>query len=202
LMMHAAKRVASLESYIGLVEVGVGLIPAGGGLKEAAVRTAAEAKGTDLLQFLKNYFTNAATANVSKSALEAQKMGYLMPQDVIVFNPYELLHVAKVEARAMFDAGYRPPLQKLVPVAGRSGIATIMAQLVNMRDGGFISAHDYKLGVMIAEIVCGGDIESGSEVSEQWLLDLERKAFMELLNHPKTQERIMGMMQTGKPVRN
>ena len=202
LMMHAAKRVASLESYIGLVEVGVGLIPAGGGLKEAAVRTAAEAKGTDLLQFLKNYFTNAATANVSKSALEAQKMGYLMPQDVIVFNSYELLHVAKVEARAMFDAGYRPPLQKLVPVAGRSGIATIMAQLVNMRDGGFISAHDYKLGVMIAEIVCGGDIESGSEVSEQWLLDLERKAFMELLNHPKTQERIMGMMQTGKPVRN
>ena len=202
LMMHAAKRVASIESYIGLVEVGVGLVPAGGGLKEAAVRAAADAKGTDILQFLKNYFTNAATANVSKSALEAQKMGYLSQNDVIVFNPYELLHVAKVEARAMFDAGYRPQLQKLVPVAGRTGMATIMAQLVNMRDGGFISAHDYKLGAMIAEIVCGGDIEPGSLVSEQWLLDLERKAFMELLNNPKTQERIMGMMQTGKPVRN
>lgn len=202
LMMHASRRVAALESYIGLVEVGVGLVPAGGGLKEAAVRAAADAKGTDILQFLKNYFMNAATANVSKSALEAQKMGYLSQDDVIVFNPYELLHVAKVQARAMFDAGYRPQLPKLVPVAGRTGIATIMAQLVNMRDGGFISAHDYKLGAMIAEIVCGGDIEPGSLVSEQWLLDLERKAFMELLNNPKTQERIMGMMQTGKPVRN
>ena len=202
LMMHAAKRVASIESYIGLVEVGVGLIPAGGGLKEAAVRAAADAKGNDILPFLKNYFTNAATANVSKSALEAQKMGYLSQNDVIVFNPYELLHVAKVEARAMFDAGYRPQLPKLVPVAGRTGMATIMAQLVNMRDGGFISAHDFKLGSMIAEVVCGGDIEPGSLVSEQWLLDLERKGFMELLHNPKTQERIMGMMQTGKPVRN
>jgi len=81
-------------------------------------------------------------------------------------------------------------------------MATIGAQLINMRDGGFISAHDYKLGMMIAEIVSGGDIEPGSLVSEQWLLDLERKAFMELLGNPKTQERIMGMMQTGKPVRN
>jgi 3-hydroxyacyl-CoA dehydrogenase len=202
LMMHAAKRVASIESYIGLVEVGVGLIPAGGGLKEAAVRAAADAKGNDILQFLKNYFMNAAMANVSKSALEAQKMGYLAADDVIVFNPYELLHVAKTQARAMFDAGYRPPLRMPVPVTGRYGMATISAQLVNLRDGGFISAHDYKLGTMIAGIVSGGDIEPGSIVNEQWLLDLERKAFMELLNNPKTQERIMGMMQTGKPVRN
>ncbi|WP_395012027.1 3-hydroxyacyl-CoA dehydrogenase NAD-binding domain-containing protein [Undibacterium sp.] len=202
LMMHASKRVAALESYIGLVEVGVGLVPGGGGLKEAAVRAAKDAKGTDLLQFLKNYFTNAATANVSKSALEAQKMGYLDQNDVIVFNAYELLHVAKVEARAMFDAGYRPPMRKLIPVTGRHGLATIGAQMINMRDGGFISAHDFKLGKMIAEVVSGGDIDNGSMVSEQWLLDMERKAFMELLNHPKTQERIMGMMQTGKPVRN
>jgi len=202
LMLHAAKRVASIESYIGLVEVGVGLIPSGGGLKEAALRAAADAKGNDLLQFLKNNFINAATAVVSKSALEARQMGYLKPDDVIVFNPYELLHVAKVEARAMFDAGYRPPLQRLVPVAGRYAIGTIMMQLVNMRDGGFISAHDFKLGQMIATVVSGGDVDQGSLVSEQWLLDLERKAFMELLNHPKTQERIMGMMQTGKPVRN
>ncbi|MDY7546602.1 3-hydroxyacyl-CoA dehydrogenase NAD-binding domain-containing protein [Glaciimonas sp. CA11.2] len=202
LALHAAKRVAALESYIGLVEVGVGLIPAGGGLKEAAVRAAHDASGNDILQFLKSSFLNAATANVSKSALEAKKMGYLKPSDVIVFNTYELLHVAKVEARAMFDAGYRPPLKALIPVVGRSGIATIMAQLVNMRDGGFISAHDYKLGCMVAEIVCGGEVEEGSLVNEQWLLDLERKAFIELLNHPKTQERIMGMLQTGKPVRN
>ena len=129
-------------------------------------------------------------------------MGYLKSDDIIVFNPYELLQVAKVEARALYDAGYRPPLPTLAPVVGRYGVATIMAQLVNMRDGGMISAHDYKLGQMIAEIVSGGEIEEGSLVSEQWLLDLERRAFMELLNHPKTQERIMGMLQTGKPVRN
>jgi 3-hydroxyacyl-CoA dehydrogenase len=110
LMLHAARRVASLESYIGLVEVGVGLIPAGGGLKEAALRAAAEAKGNDILQFLKTGFTNAAMANVSKSALEAQQMGYLKADDVIVFNPYELLYVAKSQARAMFDAGYRAAL--------------------------------------------------------------------------------------------
>jgi len=200
--LHASKRVALIESYIGLVEVGVGLIPAGGGLKEAAVRAYKEAKGTDILQFLKTGFTNAATANVSKSALEAQAMGYLKEDDVIVFNPYELLHVAKVEARAMFDKGYRPPLKAPIQVTGRYGYGTIKAQLVNMRDGGFISAHDFKLGEMIAEIVSGGDIDQGSFVSEQWILDMERKAFLELLNHPKTQERIMGMMQTGKPVRN
>jgi 3-hydroxyacyl-CoA dehydrogenase len=202
LALHASKRVASIESYIGLVEVGVGLIPAGGGLKEAAARAAKEAQGTDILQFLKTGFTNAATANVSKSALEAKKMGYLTASDVIVFNPYELLHVAKVEARAMFDAGFRPPLQAPITVTGRYGYATIKAQLVNMRDGGFISAHDFKLGEMIAEIVSGGDVDQGSVVSEQWFLDRERKAFLELLNHPKSQERIMGMMQTGKPVRN
>jgi 3-hydroxyacyl-CoA dehydrogenase len=202
LMLHAAKRVAAIESYIGLVEVGVGLVPAGGGLKEAAVRAATAAKGNDILQFLKTSYTNAATAVVSKSAIEAQRMGYLAADDVIVFNAYELLHIAKIEARAMFDAGYRPPLKVLVPVTGRYGMATIMAQLVNMRDGGFISAHDFKLGRLIAEIVSGGDIEAGSVVNEQWLLDLERRAFMELLNNPKTQERIMGMMQTGKPVRN
>jgi 3-hydroxyacyl-CoA dehydrogenase len=202
MLLHAAKRVASIESYIGLVEVGVGLIPSGGGLKEAAVRAAANAQGNDILQFLKNPFMHAATAAVSKSAQDAKKLGYLSASDVIVFNPYELLHVARVEARALFDAGYRPPLRTLVPVAGRYGIATIMAQLVNMRDGGFISAYDYKLGAMIADIVCGGDLDQGSLVDEQWLLDRERQAFLELLTQPKTQERIMGMLQTGKPVRN
>jgi len=202
LLLHAAKRVASIESYIGLVEVGVGLIPAGGGLKEAAARAANDARGNDILQFLKNYYMNAATAAVSRSALEAQTMGYLKSDDIIVFNAYELLHIAKTQARAMFDAGYRAPRKALVPLTGRYGLATIGAQLLNMRDGGFISAHDYKLGMMIAEVVSGGDIEQNSLVDEQWLLDHERKAFMELLNNPKTQERIMGMMQTGKPVRN
>ncbi len=180
----------------------MGLVPGGGGLKEVACRAAIDAKGNDLFQFLKTGMMNAATAAISKSALEAKSMGYLKDEDVIVFNTYELLHVAKVEARSMFDKGYRPPLQRPVPVVGRYGIGTITAQLVNMRDGGFISAHDFKLGQMIAEIVSGGDVDQGSLVSEQWFLDMERKAFLELLNHPKTQERIMGMLQTGKPVRN
>ena len=90
----------------------------------------------------------------------------------------------------MFDAGYRPPLPAPVRVTGRYGMATIGAQLINMRDGGFISAHDYKIGSLIAEVVCGGDIEPDSLVSEQWLLDLEHKYFLELLNSPKTQERV------------
>jgi 3-hydroxyacyl-CoA dehydrogenase len=200
--LHASKRVAALESYVGLVEVGVGLIPAGGGLKECAVRAFNEAKGNDILQFLKTGFTNAAMANVSKSALEAKSMGYLKEDDVIVFNIYELLHVAKSTARSMFEAGYRPPLARPVQVTGRYGWGTIRGQMVNMRDGGFISAYDYQLGDTIAEIVTGGDIDQGSYVSEQWLLDMERRAFISLLANPKTQERIMGMMQNGKPVRN
>jgi 3-hydroxyacyl-CoA dehydrogenase len=106
------------------------------------------------------------------------------------------------EAKAMHDAGWRPPRRGGFRVVGRSGIATIGAQLVNMRDGGFISAHDYHLGRTIAEVMSGGGVEPGSMVDEEWLMTLERKAFMGLLTHPKTQERIMGMMQTGKPVRN
>ena len=202
MLLHAARRVVALESYIGLVEVGVGLVPAGGGLKEIAVRAARDAQGTDILQFLKNRYTHAAMANVSKSALEARAMGYLEREDVIVYNAYELLHVARAQARAMYDSGYRPPVARPVPVTGRYGWGTIKAQLVNMRDGGFISAYDFKLGDMIAEIVAGGNVDQGSMVSEQWLLDMERRAFLELLNNPKTQERIMGMLQTGKPVRN
>jgi 3-hydroxyacyl-CoA dehydrogenase len=202
LMMHASRRVALLESYAGLVEVGVGLVPAGGGLKEIALRSAREAKGNDILQFLKQRYMNAATAAVSKSAMEAKKMGYLSKGDVIVLHPHELLHVATTQALALADAGYRPPLASLIPVTGRYGSATIKAQLVNMRDGSFISAHDMHIGELIAEVVSGGDVEPGSRVSEQWLLDRERAAFIALLAHPKTQERIMGMLQTGKPVTN
>ncbi|TAM53459.1 MAG: 3-hydroxyacyl-CoA dehydrogenase/enoyl-CoA hydratase family protein [Paraburkholderia sp.] len=208
LMLHSAKRVAHIESYIGLVEVGVGLVPAGGGLKEAALRaadaaTSAGASNGELLKFLSKSFENAAMAKVSGSALEARAMGYLKPSDTIVFNVFELLDTAKKEARALAAAGYRPPLPaKQIPVAGRSAISTIKAQLVNMRDGNFISAHDFLIASRIAEAVCGGDVEAGSLVDEEWLLALERRAFVDLLGTQKTQERIMGMLQTGKPVRN
>jgi 3-hydroxyacyl-CoA dehydrogenase len=142
-------------------------------------------------------------ANVGKSALEAQQMGYLRPDDVIVFNSHELLWTAIGQAFAMHASGYRPPLRpRGFPVAGDDGIATIKAQLVNLRDGGFISAHDFLIAGFIAEVMCGGDVEPGTLVDEQWLLDLERKFFVQLVAHPKSQERMMGMMQTGKPVRN
>ncbi|TDV09869.1 3-hydroxyacyl-CoA dehydrogenase/enoyl-CoA hydratase family protein [Paraburkholderia caballeronis] len=208
LMLQSAKRVAHVESYVGLVEVGVGLVPAGGGLKEAALRAAdaANAAGAapgDLLRFLQKSFENAAMAKVSGSALEARAMGYLKPSDTIVFNVFELLDTAKQEARALAAAGYRPPLRPTqIPVAGRSAISTIKASLVNLRDGRFISEHDFLIASRIAEAVCGGDVEAGSLVDEEWLLALERRAFVDLLGTQKTQERIMGLLQTGKPVRN
>nr|WP_267910696.1 3-hydroxyacyl-CoA dehydrogenase/enoyl-CoA hydratase family protein [Burkholderia gladioli] len=207
LMLHSAKRVVHVESYVGLVEVGVGLVPAGGGLKEAALRAAeaATAAGatTEILKFVTKSFESAAMAKVSASAHDARAMGYVKPSDTIVFNVFELLDVAKKEARALADTGYRAPLKaKEIPVAGRSAISTIKAQLVNMRDGRFISEHDYRIASRIAEAVCGGDVEAGSTVDEEWLLALERRAFVELLGTQKTQERIMGMLQTGKPVRN
>jgi 3-hydroxyacyl-CoA dehydrogenase len=158
---------------------------------------------SDLLKFLQKSFENAAMAKVSASALDARAMGYLKPSDTIVFNVFELLDVAKKETRALAAAGYRPPLRVTqVPVAGRSAISTIKASLVNMRDGRFISEHDFLIASRIAEAVCGGDVEAGSLVDEEWLLQLERRAFVDLLGTQKTQERIMGMLQTGKPVRN
>lgn len=206
LAVHCACRVAHMESYVGLVEVGVGLIPGGGGLTYIARRAAEMAKAgnadADIFAFLKDGFTTAATAKVATSALEAKKNGFLLDSDLIVPNKDELLYVASVQAKAMFDSGYRAPLKTLFPVAGRSGIATIKGQLANMRDGGFISAHDYHLASLIADVVCGGEVEAGSLVDEEYLMALERKHFCSLLEHPKTQERIMGMLQTGKPVRN
>ncbi len=202
---YCARRVAHLESYIGLVEVGVGLIPAGGGLTFGARRAAEEqaaAPDANLLDFLKKYVLAAATAQVSRSAIEAKAMGYLLPEDRIVFHRQELLYAAIREARAMHDAGWRPPRKAMIRVAGRSGIATVAAQLLNMREGGFISGHDFHLARTIAEVMCGGEVEPGSVVDEEWLMALERKAFCALLDHPRTQERVMGMMQTGKPVRN
>jgi 3-hydroxyacyl-CoA dehydrogenase len=207
LALHSAKRVAHIESYLGLVEVGIGLVPAGGGLKEAALRAATAASAvnatSDLLKFLQKSFENAAMAKVSASALDARTMGYLKPSDTIVFNVHELLDIARKEARALSAAGYRAPLRATqIPVAGRSAISTIKASLVNMRDGRFISDHDFLIASRIAEVVCGGDVEAGSLVDEEWLLTLERRVFIELLGTAKTQERIMGMLQTGKPVRN
>ncbi len=205
LAVYSAKRVAAMESYIGLVEVGVGLVPGAGGLTYIARRAAenaATSTNKDVLPFLTEGFTAAAMAKVGTSAIESRKIGYLLDSDVIVPNKDELLYVALNEARALFNSGYRAPHKRPFPVAGRSGLATIKGQLVNMRDGGFISAHDFHIASLIANVVCGGDVDAGSLVTEEYVMTLERKAFCSLLEHPKTQERIMGMMSTGKPVRN
>ncbi|MGB2881351.1 MAG: 3-hydroxyacyl-CoA dehydrogenase/enoyl-CoA hydratase family protein [Rhodoferax sp.] len=205
LAVYSSRRVVAMESYIGLVEVGVGLVPGAGGLTYIARRAAenmALSTSKDLLPFLTEGFTGAAMAKVGTSALESRKLGYLLDSDVVVPHKDELLFVAINEAKALFAGGYRAPHKRLFPVAGRSGIATITAQLVNMRDGGFISAHDFHIAKLIAEVVCGGQVDAGTLVSEEYCMAMERKAFGSLLNHPKTQERIMGMMSTGKPVRN
>ena len=205
LAAYSSKRVVAMESYIGLVEVGVGLVPGAGGLTYIARRAAenmATSTGKDLLPFLTEGFTAAAMAKVGTSALESRKLGYLLDSDTIVAHKDELLYIAINEAKALSASGYRAPLKRLFPVAGRSGKATIQGQLVNMRDGGFISQHDFHIASLIAGVVTGGDVDAGTLVSEEYLMALERKAFCSLLTHPKTQERIMGMMSTGKPVRN
>ncbi len=206
LAVYSSRRVAAMESYVGLVEVGVGLVPGAGGLtyiaRRAAEMAAAGNANADIFAFVKDGFTNAAMAKVGTSAIESKKLGYLVEGDLIVPHKDELLYVATQLAKALFSAGYRAPVRRLFPVAGRSGIATIKGQLANMRDGGFISAHDFHISALIADVVCGGEVDAGSLVSEEYLMALERKHFCSLLEHPKTQERIMGMLSTGKPVRN
>ncbi len=208
--VYASRRVAAMETYVGLVEVGVGLVPAGGGLAYIARRGAEMANAgnsqnpanADIMKFVTDGFTNAAMAKVGTSAIESRKLGYLLWSDVVVPHKDELLFVACAQAKAMADSGYRAPTKAMFPVAGRSAIATIMGQLANMRDGGFISAHDFHISTLIAQAVCGGEVDAGSLVTEEYIMALERKAFCSLLEHPKSQERIMGMLSTGKPVRN
>ncbi|MEW9570467.1 3-hydroxyacyl-CoA dehydrogenase/enoyl-CoA hydratase family protein [Rhodanobacter sp. Si-c] len=200
--MHSARTVAALESYIGLVEAGVGLLPAGGGLHELAVR-AAKANPADPFESLKKVFETVAMAKVSPSAIEAKNMGLLRDSDVVVFNAYELLYVAKKVALSLADSGYRPPLyQRAIPVAGDVGTATFKASLANLQAGYFASEHDVAIATRIADTLCGGSVERGSLVDEEWLLELERKHFVELAKTEKTQARIAHTMTTGKPLRN
>lgn len=205
LAVHCARRVAHMESYMGLVEVGVGLIPGAGGLTYIARRAAENARastGTDLLPFLTEGFKAAAMATVGTSALESRKLGYLLDSDVIVPHRDELLWVALRTAQSMREAGYRPPLPRPFAVAGRSGKATILGQLVNLRDGGFITAYDFEIASRIAHVVTGGDVEAGTLVTEEYLMKLEREAFCALIVQPKTQARILALLNDGKPLRN
>ena len=155
-------------------------MPGAGGLTYIARRAAenqANSTHKDILPFLTDGFTAAAMAKVGTSAIESRQLGYLLDSDLIVPNKDELLFVAINEAKAMFTAGCRPPHKRRFAVAGRSGKATIQGQLVNMRDGGFISPHDFHIASQVAHVVTGGDVDGGTLVTEEYLMTLERQAF-------------------------
>ncbi|NDY95470.1 3-hydroxyacyl-CoA dehydrogenase/enoyl-CoA hydratase family protein [Wenzhouxiangella limi] len=203
LAMHASRRVAHLESYMGLVEAGVGLLPAGGGLATLALQANADTAAGDTWPLMEKRYKQVAMGQVAGSAMEAKDMGYLRPEDLIVLHEHELLHAAHGVIRSLTSAGYRPPLpDRTIPAAGDVGIATMKMLLVNMLEGHFISDHDFEIGSRIATALCGGEIDRGTPVDERWLHHLEREHFLELCAMPKTQERVGHMLKTGKPLRN
>lgn len=202
--LHADIAQAAAETYIGLVEVGVGLIPGGGGTKEFAKRVSDSLQEGDVeLNALQNAFMNIATAKVALSAEEAREMGVLRDKDRISINKDRQILDAKAAVLELYDAGYTMPMQaKNIKVQGRSGMALFMAGINGMRMGNYISDHDMKIARWIANVMCGGDLTSPQEVSEQYLLDLEREAFVSLTGEKKTLERIQSILTGGKPLRN
>ena len=194
---------------MGLVEAGVGLIPAGGGCKEMLLRALecgpASGRGDDAAVFeaLKKNFETIAMAKVSTSAAEARTLALLRPSDGITMNRARLLTDAGGRARAIADAGYAaPPMRTDIAVPGESVLATLKLGVYLMREGEFISDHDVKVANWAAYALCGGKVSPGTVVSEQYLLDLEREAFLSLCGEKKTQERIAFTLKTGKPLRN
>lgn len=202
--LHADRVVAHAESYIGLVEVGVGLIPAGGGTKEMAARASdLYQTGDPELNILQSAFMNIATAKVSTSAQEAREMNYLRPTDQIVLNRSRLLSEAKQAAIELADNGYTQPKPRTdIKVQGKTGIALFKAGITAMRMGRYISDHDVKIADKLAYVICGGDLSAPQVVSEQYLLDLEREAFLSLTGEKKTLERIQSLLTGGKALRN
>ena len=204
--MHGNKVRAAGETYIGLVEVGVGLIPAGCGTKELTMRAMDKAKATpdaDPLAFLKKTFETIAMAKVATSAQEARSFGILRDSDAISLNGDRLIADAKADVLALASTGYVQPVERTdIFVMGEQAQAAIKLALHMMRQGGFISEHDQLIGQKLAKVMSGGDFNHLAYVSEQHLLDLEREAFLSLCGEKKTQERIAAMLKTGKPLRN
>ena len=204
--MHGNKTRAAGETYIGLVEVGVGLIPAGCGTKELTMRAMDKAKATpdaDPLAFLKKTFETIAMGKVATSAQEAKSWGILRDSDAISLNGDRLIADAKADVLALAATGYVQPVERTdIFVMGEQAQAAIKLALHMMRQGGFISEHDHLIGTKLAKIMSGGDFNHSDYVSEQHLLDLEREAFLSLCGTRKTQERIAAMLKTGKPLRN
>ncbi|MCC3155666.1 3-hydroxyacyl-CoA dehydrogenase/enoyl-CoA hydratase family protein [Hymenobacter sp. 15J16-1T3B] len=204
LNLHCDKVVAAAESYIGLVEFGVGLIPGGGGSKEMTLRTAAKyEEGEPEYNLLRNAFMTIAMAKVSTSAHEAYDLGFLRRGDEVVVNSNRVIAQAKAAAIELAEDGYTMPTQKTnVKVHGKGALGMFMTGVHAMRVGNYISDHDLKIANKLAYIMCGGDLSAPTEVSEQYLLDLEREAFLSLCGERKTLERIQSILTTGKPLRN
>jgi 3-hydroxyacyl-CoA dehydrogenase len=210
--LHAAARQPHAELYMGLVEVGVGLLPAGGGCKEmllravdsaASIRPDGRGESVELMEAMKKAFETIATAKVSTSAHEARGLDFLSSSDRITMNRERVLSDAKARALELLHAGYEPPVMRTnIPAPGENILAALRMGVYLMRQGEFISDHELKLGTKIAEVLCGGNVTPGTPVSEQYLLDLEREAFKSLCGEKKTQERIQFTLKTGKTLRN
>ncbi len=210
--LHAAARQPHAELYMGLVETGVGLIPGGGGCKEftiksieagSSIRPDARGEGVEIFEALKKNFESIAMAKVSTSAAEARTLNFLKPSDAITMNRDRLLTDAKTRAAAIAAAGYSAPAPlTAIPAPGENALATLKLAVWTMREGQFISDHDAKIANWVAHTLCGGKVTPGTPVSEQYLLDLEREAFLSLCGEKKTQERIAFTLKTGKPLRN
>ena len=205
LSLHADRVVAAAETYIGLVEFGVGVIPGGGGSKEMALRAAETFKKGDLeLNALREYFLTIAMAKVSTSAYEAYDLGILQKgKDIVVHNSDQQLATAKAYARIMADQGYTQPNHKKdIKVLGRQALGAFLVGTDSMVAGSYISEYDRKMADKLAYVMSGGDLSASTTVSEQYLLDIEREAFLSLCGERKTLERIQHMLKTGKPLRN
>ncbi|MGA7630224.1 MAG: 3-hydroxyacyl-CoA dehydrogenase NAD-binding domain-containing protein [Terriglobales bacterium] len=210
--LHAAARQPHAELYMGLVEVGVGLLPGGGGCKEmllravdsaASIRPNGRGESVELMEAMKKIFEIVATGKVSTSAEEARGMGFLSTPDRVTMNRERVLSDAKARALELSHAGYEPPIMRTdIPAPGENILAALKMGVYLMRQGGFISDHEHKLGTKIAEVLCGGNVTPGTPVSEQYFLDLEREAFKSLCGEKKTQERIQFTLKTGKTLRN
>jgi 3-hydroxyacyl-CoA dehydrogenase len=205
--LASAKMQAAAETYMGLVELGVGLIPAGGGTKEMLLRcTEGIPPGVvdaDLFPFVRQAFETVATAKVATSAKEAQKLGYMRPTDKVTINRDYLIHNAKKTVLDLVAEGYRPPRpKKNIKVMGERGYALLQVGLFYMKEGGYISSYDEHVAKKLAYVMSGGNLPDGTEVTEQYILDMEREAFMNLCGEPKTQERMQFTLKTGKPLRN
>ena len=204
--MHGNKTRAAAETYIGLVEVGVGVIPAGCGTKEMTMRAMdawSKAPDSDPIQFLKNTFTTIGMGKVATSAQEGRAFGFLRDSDAVSMNGDRLIQDAKQEVLNLDAAGYVAPVERTdVTVFGEAAESAMKLALHNMKQGGFISDHDELIGRKLAHIMSGGSINHKTQVSERYLLDLEREAFVSLCGQRKTQDRIAAMLKTGKPLRN